>query len=698
MKQFSKVAQAVGLGILVGSAGVAHADDASKTDIQDIEKIDVVGKHYRNIGATGLPLAIGDTPQSISLIDAEYIAFYDLNSIGEALEHSAAIHTDPSPSGRDRFSYSRGFSMNRYLVDGMVSAGRSFQSSLLDSSMFETVEVIRGSTGMLQEVGQPSGTVNLIQKRAEAAFSGYVSAELGSWSQRRVEGDVTGALTDDGKIKARAVAVYEGADAFQDRVNSARKVLYTTVSADVTDALSVAVFWSQQADELDEYSGGLPFSYNDGSAFKGDIGHNDNPSWVYEDVDQDNLMVELQYTLNKDWSVQGRFHRSDVESDGILFSADSMPDVETGLYYSYFNHSDREHESERAELNVTGNFVFLDRQHNVTFGVADASFSEIETRSFPAFFPDINANDPSSSLDIPTPVFSDPSVTNSEQESKNYRIAANLSVAEPMNILLGANHKDIDSRAGAGHIFSDWLNNSDTSLYIGTTYEFNESVSAYASYTDIFELPMVFDKNGDLLDPTVGKNKEVGARYSTVDGNLNVDVAWFQINQENFPITDTSAAAARVYKSVDGVESKGYEIEVSGYINDQWRASIAYSNMSIDDENEGRISKIVPDKVAKFNTNYECSGALAGLTVGGFINWTGKRNGFIANPDWSFAYPELNSYTVVGLAANYEVNDNLSVKANINNAFDKEYQGKVSWFSSRPGTPRNYSVQVNYAF
>ncbi|TMO76560.1 TonB-dependent siderophore receptor [Pseudoalteromonas aurantia] len=689
---------AISIAVLL-SASVYASDNVNvNSEVNDIEKIEVLGKHYRNIGATGLPLAIGDTPQSISLIDAEYIVLYDLNSVGEALEHSTAIHTDPSPSGRDRFTYARGFAMNRYLVDGMVSAGRSFQSSLLDASMFETVEVIRGSTGMLQEVGQPSGTVNLIQKRAQESFSGYVNTELGSWGKRRVEGDVTGALTNDGSIKARAVAVYENADSFQERVNTARKVIYGTISAELTDDLSASVFWSQQEDELDEYSGGLPFSYNDGFAFHGDIGHNDNPSWVYEDVNQDNVMVDLQYSLNDDWSIQGRYHRSDVESDGIYFSADSLPDVESGFYYSYFNHSDRKNESERAEINLTGNFILLNREHNVTFSVADASFSEIETRTFPPSYPDINANDPSSSLSIPKPVFSDPSITNSEQESKNYRIAANLSFAEPLNILLGANYKDIDSRAGAGDILSDWVNDSDTSLYIGATYDVTEAVSVYSSYTDIFELPMVFDKNGDLLDPTVGKNREIGARYSTLDGNLNIDVALFKINQENFPITDTSAAAARIYKSVDGVESKGYEIEISGYINDHWRASIAYSNLSLSDNNEGRISKIVPDKVAKFNTDYEFDGSLAGLTVGGFINWTGERHGFIANPDWSFRYPELSAYTVIGLVASYDVTDNLSIKANINNAFDKEYEGKVSWFSSRPGTPRNYSAQINYRF
>ncbi|TMO61386.1 hypothetical protein CWC18_11505 [Pseudoalteromonas aurantia] len=689
---------AISIAVLL-SASVYASDNVNvNSEVNDIEKIEVLGKHYRNIGATGLPLAIGDTPQSISLIDAEYIVLYDLNSVGEALEHSTAIHTDPSPSGRDRFTYARGFAMNRYLVDGMVSAGRSFQSSLLDASMFETVEVIRGSTGMLQEVGQPSGTVNLIQKRAQEGFSGYVNAELGSWGKRRVEGDVTGALTNDGSIKARAVAVYENVDSFQERVNTARKVIYGTISAELTDDLSASVFWSQQEDELDEYSGGLPFSYNDGFAFHGDIGHNDNPSWVYEDVNQDSVMVDLQYSLNDDWSIQGRYHRSDVESDGIYFSADSLPDVESGFYYSYFNHSDRKNESERAEINLTGNFILLNREHNVTFSVADASFSEIETRTFPPSYPDINANDPSSSLSIPKPLFSDPSITNSEQESKNYRIAANLSFAESLNILLGANYKDIDSRAGAGDILSDWVNDSDTSLYIGATYDVTEAVSVYSSYTDIFELPMVFDKNGDLLDPTVGKNREIGARYSTLDGNLNIDVALFKINQENFPITDTSAAAARIYKSVDGVESKGYEIEISGYINDHWRASIAYSNLSLSDNNEGRISKIVPDKVAKFNTDYEFDGSLAGLTVGGFINWTGERHGFIANPDWSFRYPELSAYTVIGLVASYDVTDNLSIKANINNAFDKEYEGKVSWFSSRPGTPRNYSAQINYRF
>ncbi|CAM4403940.1 hypothetical protein [Pseudoalteromonas ostreae] len=60
-------------------------------------------------------------------------------------------------------------------------------------------------------------------------------------------------------------------------------------------------------------------------------------------------------------------------------------------------------------------------------------------------------------------------------------------------------------RASAGHVLSDWVNSSDTSLCIGATHDVTEAVSVYSSYTDIFELQMLFDKNGDLLDPTVGK-------------------------------------------------------------------------------------------------------------------------------------------------------------------------------------------------
>ncbi|UAL09739.1 TonB-dependent receptor [Caulobacter segnis] len=60
---------------------------------------------------------------------------------------------------------------------------------------------------------------------------------------------------------------------------------------------------------------------------------------------------------------------------------------------------------------------------------------------------------------------------------------------------------------------------------------------------------------------------------------------------------------------------------------------------------------------------------------------------------------EQKAFALVNLMARYEINENLSVQANVDNLFDKTYYSQISYFSQyRYGAPRNYTVALKYAF
>ncbi|WZB68677.1 TonB-dependent receptor [Achromobacter xylosoxidans] len=46
--------------------------------------------------------------------------------------------------------------------------------------------------------------------------------------------------------------------------------------------------------------------------------------------------------------------------------------------------------------------------------------------------------------------------------------------------------------------------------YAGIVYDLTPEQSVYASYTDIFQPQSSQDRNGNVLDPIVGKNYEMG--------------------------------------------------------------------------------------------------------------------------------------------------------------------------------------------
>ncbi|MCG7550828.1 TonB-dependent siderophore receptor [Pseudoalteromonas sp. Of7M-16] len=696
MKQYSAIAKAVCIGLLASSSSVVLADDAKV----NMEHIEVVGKHHRDVGATGLPLAIGDTPQSISIVDSEFMDFHDVNSAGEALVHSAGVYSETSLGNRERFVFSRGFEMNRFLIDGMGAAGRPSQTTLLDTSMFESVEVIRGSTGMLQEVGQPSGTVNLVQKRAYNGTGGAVSAEVGSWNRLRAEADFNTTLNDSGTMRARFVTAVEDADSFVDRANTDRTMFYTTFSADITDALQVSLFASYQDDGQGALSDGLPYQFTTGERVDIGIEANIYPDWATQDTQQDSLLGEARYQINDDWNVVARFHTSNLDDDKVY--AGLWWHVEpNGDYALFANEKHVEYQSDRAEIGVNGQFSFLGREHSINFTLANSEFDEYQTTYRPLARPAGNliaehtGESPQAKPANPGFNYGAPAVREANIESQSARVAFNLQVLDNLNVLLGANHKDITSSSTNRNITSEF-DFKDTSLYYGGVYKFTEQFLMYASYTDIFDQRQTYDKSGKLLDPVSGENKELGFRYSNQEDSLSVDIAYFQIDQENYPVEagkheDTSLI---YYEAQSGIESEGYEVEISGYVTEQWYAAVSFSDIDMTNPNyiSGRVSRVVPDKIASFNTFYD----FEDFRIGGYLTYTGEREGFIG--ERNAEYVPVDSHVLGGFSAQYEINDDLSVKLNIHNLFDKEYDSKVAFYTVRPGTPRNYALELNYNF
>ncbi|HEY8939866.1 MAG TPA: hypothetical protein VIM59_06755, partial [Cellvibrio sp.] len=58
-----------------------------------------------------------------------------------------------------------------------------------------------------------------------------------------------------------------------------------------------------------------------------------------------------------------------------------------------------------------------------------------------------------------------------------------------------------------------------------------------------------------------------------------------------------------------------------------------------------------------------------------------------------------DAYALVSLMARYAITDDLSVQFNAANVTDEKYYSQVGYFSSyRYGTPRNYTLSLNYKF
>ena len=78
------------------------------------------------------------------------------------------------------------------------------------------------------------------------------------------------------------------------------------------------------------------------------------------------------------------------------------------------------------------------------------------------------------------------------------------------------------------------------------------------------------------------------------------------------------------------------------------------------------------------------------VTVGGGVNWQSKYGQDLQ------AFTQ-GSYALVNLMTRYDVSEDLSVKVNLNNAFDRKYYAYSDTWGVY-GEPRNVMTSVEYRF
>jgi outer membrane receptor for ferric coprogen and ferric-rhodotorulic acid len=199
----ASIAFAAGMTQPVYAAGAAE----DSGDAVDRSAIIVTGARMgeQPSAATTLPISIVDTPQSVTVIERDYLDDFGFDDINDVLRLVTGVNVERAESDRTYYN-SRGFDIKSMRVDGLglpniwgVYAGQ------LDTAVFDRIEVVRGANGLLSGTGNPSGTVNFLRKRptGERRLFGELSA--GSWNRFRAEADVEVPLTSDGSWSARMV-------------------------------------------------------------------------------------------------------------------------------------------------------------------------------------------------------------------------------------------------------------------------------------------------------------------------------------------------------------------------------------------------------------------------------------------------------------------------------------------------------------
>ncbi len=693
------------LSLLTSLVLSGHAIANDTQDDLPLEKIAVYGQHHKNYiteeaqSATKLGLTIKETPQSISVVSRALMDDFSLDDINAVLESTPGVTVEQIETDRTYFK-ARGFEITNFLIDGLgiPQSSGSIQGTL-DTAIYDRVEIVRGANGMMTGAGNPSATVNMVLKKPTYTTQAHASASYGSWNNKRVDIDVSRPINDEHAV--RAVFTKQDKESYLDRYETDKTIAYLAYEGKLTDDTLLSInYVNQQKDADSPLWGALPLYYTDGSATNYDDSTSTAADWSYWDNSAERIYVTLEQNLSATWVAKARYAHIKNEQNSELFYVYGTPDKDTGLgltgYASRYDYKDTQ---DLFDLYASGKFELFSLEHDLSFGISqanmdfnDQSLYDYSTgNGFPAM-PDLATWD---GIAPEATLVDKPNGSDVQNTQRSAYVSTRIKLAEPLSILAGVRYTDWETK-GTAYDVVQTRDDSELIPYIGTVYDFTESLSAYASYTETFVPQKELDINAEQLAPVIGKSAEVGLKAQLLGEQVFVTLAYFDAKQDGLAVAlPGSLPSDTRYYAADGINSDGFEIELSGRLTDDLSASISFSNLSIDGDE--LVKDYTPENQLKMAATYQVP-FIDGLTLGANYRWQDSISRVqVKDPAGNaLVTTKQGAYGLLDLMATYEITQNVGVTFNVNNSTDEKYINSLYWAQGYYGAPRNYSLSVNW--
>lgn len=643
---------------------------------------------------TGRPLL--ETQSSVSVVPRAQIEEQGATNLSEALSYSAGIVTE-NYGGDPRFDslFLRGFNLeNDKFLDGLrLMRSTQFPTSAPAFELYglERVEVLRGPASVLYGAGTPAGLVNMIQKRAQADGDftelGFSADSKGSAS---VYGDANRVVDD--RFAYRVTAKGGNSRTDVEEIDSKRGYLGLSASYALSDATELEFMAS--------YHGDAPISPTGvPSGLIGQVDAKDLREFYFGDKsvnDSDRKMGTLSFGLTHDfgngWRLNNtlRYTDFDWDYDSVYISGLTGTSVGRGVI--------TQRENFRAiatDLRLAGSAETGAVTHALTFGIDAQKLRERAYTGFSTIAPIDYAAPSYGGITVPAPWYTaDKSVDATqvglyaldEIEFGNWRATAGLRYEwtrqEGQSVTnFGTTDYAREDRQLTGHL--------------GLGYLWDNGVSVYAAYSTSYLPQPGFDIDNNPLEPTHGKQWELGAKYepTAFDGLFTAALYDLRETDRNTSVTEeVEGGTITGVRQIGEARIRGLELEGVAEFGQGWsvKGAYTYASTDISGENDGNELANTPRHAASLWLSREFqSGPMQGLQLGGGLRYIGSRWASDANTE------RLEAVTLVDLGASYEWENGVIGRLNVNNLTDEAYISAVGLNSSYYGDGRTVQASLS---
>jgi len=645
--------------------------------------------------ATNVDAPLIETPATVNVITADFLDAISARELEDALQYVPGAGVQATTQGQDPAFSLRGFNniADSVYIDGFLAPRSRYH---FDPSLYDRIDVLKGTSSILFGVAAPGGIANYIAKKPLFENRYAIEGAAGSFDLFRGSVDVTGPIVGD-RLAGRLIVTGHTQNQIQNGKNRDR-------SFDERVIVKPSLLWSTPG------GGELYLSY--------EYSHQDAPQDPgIRRLDDGRILFNLAPSvgpdaffekeyhiitgrfvqpLNDDWQILigGTFMRGDQEGidDFPLFGPlDGSPIP----LFNNLTFEDVEQEEIKAELSGRFN-TGAQVRHQITIGVNHRDGQNELSWGRPAearFIDPVNPVFPPAADFLPVvPIFRD------RLEETSVYVQDFIQIGESLNVFGGIRFTDLEAEAvdPEDSTFSSFGNDEVVDGSVGVMYNAAPWFNPFFSYMTSTEGQRALLRSGDA-PAREARQFELGLKSEWLDGALATTISVFDIEQTNQTEFDPDDPDF-LFSVLSGTqETQGVELEWVGQVTDRIRVfggfSLIDASFSDSVENQGNTPFAVPEHKVSLFAEYLFGGALQGLSAGGGFIHVGERFGDNAN-----SY-ELPTYERFDLTVGYR-RDAFDLRLGIENLFDKNYVAGTngSGHNLIQGVRRFFTLSAAYTF
>jgi iron complex outermembrane receptor protein len=668
-------AAAVGFG---ASAHAASADQPMST----VQEVVVTAPHYvptTNTSATKIAIPLIETPQSITVINRDQIDVLNVQNLSQAVRYTAGVAGENYGSD-ERYDWltQRGFAPVEY-INGLQAPVNSNSNTGIDLWGAESVEVLKGPSGVLYGQTPPGGLVNLTLRHPQAAFSAELQGQYGSFDDKQIAGDVTGSIVGDGVLEGRLTVLARDRDTQANRVTAKRLYIAPALTWNIDPDTRLTFLSYFQGDKIHGDGGGfLPaqgtYLPNPNGKIPVDFNAGD-PDYNRFNRDEYSLGYEFEHKFSHALTLkQSLAYSSNKDDFHSLYGAGLQPDLQT-LNRNIFVYPETTKQlavDTRAE--IRGSTGPIDHVGLVGVDVRDMRYSNDFGFAWGAAVPTINVFHPVYGQTVVDPTL--------YRNTREHMVETGVYGQDELKF--GQWRLTLSAREDWLHTTNAGVKPVDDTAFTyraGLNYVFHNGLAPYAAYSTSFLPTTGADFYNHPFVPSTGNQVELGVKYEPRflphDVKMFNTLAVYDLVQDHV-LTNDPDSVNHPFSSVQTgqVEVKGVEVESVARIHESLNFNFAYaytdSKVTKDTYNAGKqLPVVAPQKVSALVDYTWQQGWIRGFGLGVGVRYLSSAYGDPAN---TLPTGDVTLFDAM-LHYNWE---KWKIAVNASNLFDKTYVQRCS--------------------